>query len=39
MNIGISNWHNLMFGTYVNNGFDFTSVPYTITDMQAPETL
>jgi hypothetical protein len=39
INIGISNWHNYSFDLYVNVVFDFISFPYTITALQAPETL
>jgi hypothetical protein len=39
MNISISNWHNLKFRPNVNVVFEVISVPYTITDLQAPETL
>jgi len=39
MNICISNWFNWSFGLHVKVVFDFISVPYTITVLQAPETL
>ena len=38
MNIGISNWHNWSFD-HTNMNFLFISVPYTISDLQVPETL
>ena len=38
MNKGTSDWHK-NFRPYVNVFFEFMSVTYTITDIQAPETL
>ena len=39
MNIGISNWHNWNLDLTLIFFFDFISGPYTITDLQAHETL
>jgi hypothetical protein len=38
MNIGISNWHNWIFDP-TKMKFLLFSVPYTITELQSPETL
>ena len=39
MNIGISNWDNWSFDPTNMNFFYFISFPYTIYDLQVPETL